>query len=70
MWKCFDITALTQKWVDDPTTNMGVLLRAENEDDAGGDMRIYSRNSTEKTNRPPTGIALPTAAKTGSRLPI
>jgi len=46
-WKSFDITALAQKWGDDPDTNFGVLLRAENESLKGRDMRMYSRNASE-----------------------
>jgi len=51
-WKSFDVTGLAQQWVDDPSSNHGVLLRAENEDDAGRDMRIYSRDSSDSALHP------------------
>jgi len=50
-WKSFDLTALVQAWVDNPYSNHGVLLRAENEEEQGRDMRMYSKDSNEKDDQ-------------------
>jgi RHS repeat-associated protein len=56
VWKSWDLTALTQKWV---TTfipglapNYGVILWATNEDVVGYTMRFYSSEATNQSDRP------------------
>ena len=51
-WKSFDITPLVQQWIDNPDSNNGVLLWAENEDDPGRDFRMYSRNASDASLHP------------------
>jgi hypothetical protein len=47
-WKSFDVTALAQLWVSDPTKNHGVLLKAQNEDKKGREPRCWSRDAVGK----------------------
>jgi len=39
----WDITTAVQAWVDDPATNFGLLIRADNEDQWGGEPRFTTR---------------------------
>ena len=47
-WKNWDLTALTQKWVSNSTTNFGVILWATNEDTDG--MNLWFRSSEYTTD--------------------
>jgi RHS repeat-associated protein len=51
-WKSWDLTALTQKWLNTPASNYGVILWATNEDVAGYTMRFYSSEATNSSDRP------------------
>jgi len=52
-WKQWDITALTQKWVNLTATNYGVVLWATNETTDGYDLRFYSSEYTVDTTLRP-----------------
>ncbi len=41
-WKSWNLTTLTQKWLDGTTANYGVILWATNEDTDGYDLRLRS----------------------------
>ena len=43
VWKSWELTTLTQKWVGNSTTNFGVILWATNEDTDG--MNLWFRRS-------------------------
>ena len=43
-WKQVDITALVQKWVADPTSNQGVLLRLLNPTNGNTTLRMTTNN--------------------------
>ena len=58
-WKSFDITSLAKTWLNDPSSNHGVLIRAVNENDNGHDMRIHSREAVDTTLRPHLRIISP-----------
>lgn len=49
-WKSWDLTNLTQKWVNTPSSNNGVILWATNEDVNSYDLRFYS---SENETKPP-----------------
>jgi RHS repeat-associated protein len=51
-WKSWDLTALTQKWLNTPASNYGVILWATNEDVAGYTMRFHSSEATNSSDRP------------------
>lgn len=42
-WKSLDVSAAVKAWVANPNKNHGLLLWADNENQAGMDMRFYSR---------------------------
>jgi len=50
-WKEWDLTELTQKWVDGSAANYGVILWANNEDVDSYDLRMYS-SEADKFVRP------------------
>jgi len=52
MWKQWDLSALTQKWVNGTAVNYGVILWATNEDVAGYTFRFYSSEATNPSDRP------------------
>ncbi len=52
-WQEFDITALTQSWLDHPAKNHGVLLKANNEDKSGREPRCWSKNAAGKADMYP-----------------
>ncbi len=47
-WKSWDLTNLTQKWVNTPSSNNGVILWATNEDVNSYDLRFYSSENETK----------------------
>ena len=47
-WKIWDLTALTQKWINSTATNYGVILWATNEDANG--MNLFFRSSEYTTD--------------------
>jgi hypothetical protein len=52
-WKSWDLTALTQKWVNGSATNYGVVLWATNEATDGYDLRFRaSEYTTDPTLQP------------------
>ncbi|MCI0619171.1 DNRLRE domain-containing protein, partial [bacterium] len=51
-WKSWDLTALTQKWLNTPSSNYGVILWATNEDSAGYTMRFHSSEASNSSDRP------------------
>jgi len=64
-WKQWDITALTQKWVNLTATNYGVVLWATNETTDGYDLRFYSSEYTmDPALQPKLEITYSTEAKT------
>ena len=64
-WKQWDITALTQKWVNLTATNYGVVLWANNETTDGYDLRFYSSEyTTDPTMQPKLEIIYSTEATT------
>jgi len=52
VWKSWDLTALTQKWVSGRVANYGVLLWATNENTSGYVLRFYSSEATNTSDRP------------------
>jgi len=52
VWKSWDLTALTQKWVSGAVANYGVLLWATNENTSGYVLRFYSSEATNTSDRP------------------
>jgi len=52
VWKSWDLTALTQKWVSGTVANYGVLLWATNENTSGYVLRFYSSEATTTSDRP------------------
>jgi RHS repeat-associated protein len=63
-WKSWDVTALTQKWVNGTATNYGVVLWANNEDVNGYDLRFRSSEYATTTERPYLQVTYSTSAKT------
>ena len=47
-WKVWNLTALTQKWINGSAANNGVILWATNEDTEAHDLRFYSRENATK----------------------
>jgi RHS repeat-associated protein len=64
MWKQWDLSALTQKWVNGAAANYGVILWADNEDVAGYTMRFYSSEATNQSDRPYLEVVYSTEATT------
>ena len=52
-WQSWDLTGLTQKWVNLTATNYGVVLWATNETTDGYDLRFYSSDYTVDTTLRP-----------------
>ena len=52
VWKSWDLTALTQKWVSGAVANYGVILWATNENTSGYVLRFYSSEATNTSDRP------------------
>jgi len=52
VWKSWDLTALTQKWVSGTVANYGVILWATNENTSGYVLRFYSSEATNTSDRP------------------
>lgn len=52
VWKSWDLTALTQKWVSGAVANYGVILWATNENTSGYVLRFYSSEATPDSVRP------------------
>jgi len=50
--KGFDITDAVNGWLANPSSNFGLLLRADNEESSGWQMRIHSREHTDSVLRP------------------
>jgi ribonuclease T1 len=63
-WKSWDITALTQKWVNGTATNYGVVLWATNEATDGYDLRFRSSEYATTTERPYLQVTYSTSSKT------
>jgi RHS repeat-associated protein len=63
-WKSWDLTALTQKWLNSPTSNYGVILWATNEDVAGYTMRFHSSEASNSSDRPYLEVVYSTEATT------
>jgi len=64
-WKIWDLTALTQKWVNLSASNYGVVLWATNEATDGYDLRFYSSEYTvDPTKVPKLEIIYSQQAKT------
>ena len=64
-WKNWDLTALTQKWVNLTASNYGVVLWATNEATDGYDLRFYSSEYTvDPTKQPKLEIIYSQQAKT------
>jgi RHS repeat-associated protein len=63
MWKQWDLSALTQKWVNG-AANYGVMLWATNEDVAGYTFRFYSSEATNPSDRPYLEVVYSTEATT------
>ncbi len=50
-WKAWNLTALTQKWVNGTAANNGVVLWATNENVNGYDLRFYfSETAQDRPN--------------------
>ncbi|MGH7450609.1 MAG: DNRLRE domain-containing protein, partial [bacterium] len=47
VWKSWNLTDLTQKWVNGTATNYGVILWATNEDVNGYNLRFYSSEAVQ-----------------------
>jgi RHS repeat-associated protein len=63
-WKSWDITALTQKWVNGTATNYGVVLWATNEGTNGYDLRFRASEYTTTSLRPYLQVTYSTSSKT------
>jgi hypothetical protein len=65
-WKNWDLTGLTQKWVNGTATNYGVVLWATNETTDAKDLRFYSSEAAapNDVNRPYLQVTYSTTAKT------
>jgi len=63
-WKSWDLTALTQKWLNGTATNYGVILWATNEDVAGYTFRFHSSEATNQSDRPDLEVVYSTEATT------
>jgi len=64
-WKTWDLSALTQKWVNGSATNYGVILWATNENTDGKDLRFRSSEYTVFQNYwPKLEITYSTEVKT------
>jgi len=63
-WKTWDLSALTQKWVNGSATNYGVILWATNENTDGKDLRFHSSEYSDNSLRPKLEITYSTEAKT------
>ncbi len=61
-WKSWNLTALTQKWINGTAANNGVILWATNEDVDAYDLRFYSRENT--TNQPKLVVTWSNTPKT------
>jgi RHS repeat-associated protein len=64
MWKQWDLSALTQKWLNGTVSNYGVILWATNEDVAGYTMRFHSSEATNQSDRPYLEVVYSTEATT------
>ena len=51
-WKEFDVTGAAQEWVNIPSSNRGVVMRATNEQISGRDRRFYSQEAANQSLRP------------------
>ncbi len=51
-WKSWELTGLTQKWLDGTASNHGVLLWATNEDTDGYDLRFRASEYATASERP------------------
>ncbi len=51
-WKYWDLSSLTQKWVNGTATNYGVILWATNENTVSYDLRISSSTANNDSIRP------------------
>ena len=63
-WKTWDLSALTQKWVNGSATNYGVILWTTNEGTDGKDLRFHSSEYSDNSLRPKLEITYSTEAKT------
>jgi hypothetical protein len=61
-WKVWNLTALTQKWINGTVANYGVILWATNEDVNAYDLRFYSRENA--TNKPKPVVTWSNTPKT------
>jgi RHS repeat-associated protein len=64
LWKKWDLTGLTQKWVNGTASNYGVILWATNEDVAGYTMRFYSSEAMPDSVRPKLEVIWSNTPKT------
>jgi RHS repeat-associated protein len=63
-WKSWDLTALTQKWLNGTAANYGVMLWATNEDVTGYTMRFHSSEASNSSDRPYLEVVYSTEATT------
>jgi hypothetical protein len=63
-WKSWDLTALTQKWMNGTASNYGVILWATNEDVTGYTMRFHSSEASNSSDRPYLEVIYSTEAET------
>ncbi len=63
-WKVWDLTALTQKWVNGSATNYGVVLWATNEGTNGYDLRFRASEYATTSERPYLQVTYSTSSKT------
>jgi RHS repeat-associated protein len=64
VWKSWDLTGLTQKWVNTPATNNGVILWATNEDTEGMNLWFRSSEHSDSNYWPKLEITYSTQAQT------
>jgi len=62
VWKSWDLSALTKKWIDTPSSNYGVILWATNEDTDGQAMQF--RSAEAASNQPKLEIIWSNTPKT------
>ncbi len=64
VWKSWELTALTQKWLNGTASNYGVVLWATNEDTDGYTSRFHSSEATNSSDRPYVEVVYSTEATT------
>lgn len=64
-WHVFDVTESVRKWIDQPASNLGLLIRAETEDGAVG-TKYRSSEAEDVAHRPMLVVWTETETKTAS----